>query len=225
MFSHRSISLDLCLLVLIHGQTLLCFHRGMLRLCKPNHGSVPMFPGCAALCTYQYSSELCAIFSYEIAHVIGPTSSQTGIISVCNCVLIYRWAGGSGLWGLFSLEELHFGNTCVRARVEKGLAASWDDGILLRQRHTWGLSRACVLWPYGRAFKSIIICLLWLCNFLFPFVHSFSDMLSLPPSLLTERAKNTIQFPTFCCWVGCLKRENFPWMMPEKNLYLPRFFV
>lgn len=179
------------------------------------HSLVPKW----ALCQSQTT------LSHESAHVIGHTSSQIGIISVCNCVLNYRWAGGSGFCGLFSLEELHFGNTCVRAGVEKGLAASWGDGILLRQRHTWGLSRACVLWPYGRAFKSIIICLLWLCNFLFPFVHSFSDMLSLPPSLLTDQMKNTIQFPTFCCWVGCLKRENFPWTMPEKNLYLPRFFV
>lgn len=93
---------------------------------------------------------------------------------------------------------------------EKELAAHRGDGILLRQRHTWGLSRACVLWPYGRAFKSIIICLLWLCNFLFPFVHSFSDMLSLPPSLLTEKSEehDTISYLLLLSWL--FKEREFP---------------
>lgn len=116
--------------------------------------------------------------------------------------------------GLRFVWALQFGGVALWKHLCEGwggerACSKLGDGILLRQRHTWGLSRACVLWPYGRAFKSIITCLLWLCNFLFPFVHSFSHMLSLPPSLLTEKAENTIKFPTFCCWVGCLERE-FP---------------
>lgn len=93
------------------------------------------------------------------------------------------------------MEELCFGNTCVRAGVKIALAADRGDEILLRQTHTWGPSRACVLRPYGRAFKTIIICLLRLCNFLFPFVHAFSDMLSLPSSILIHKAKNMVEFP------------------------------
>lgn len=75
----------------------------------------------------------------------------------------------------------------MRAGVGEALAADWGDEILLWQRLTWGPSRACVLRPYGRAFKSIIICLLRLCSFLFPFVHAFSDMLSLPSSVPIQK--------------------------------------
>lgn len=102
-------------------------------------------------------------------------------------------------------------------------AADQADELLLQQGRTWGLSRACVLKPYGRAFKSVIICLLQLCDFLFPFVHAFSDMLPLPSFILIQKAKNMAEFSAVELAISWEK--IFPWMMSEKNLYLLRFFV
>lgn len=133
---------------------------------------------------------LISLIPWGVARLARP---RMEIISACSCVLTYRSALGSVLCIPWSGEAALWKWSCERC-CETALAAEQADELLLQQGRTWGLSRACVLRSYGRAFKSIIICLLQLCDFLFPFGHAFSDMLPLPSSILIQKAKNTAEF-------------------------------
>lgn len=167
---------------------------------------------------------LTSLIPWGVARLARP---RMEIISACSCVLTYRSALGSVLCIPWSGEAALWKWSCERC-CETALAAEQADELLLQQGRTWGLSRACVLRPYGRAFKSIIICLLH---------YLFATAVWLPLPLWTcffWHVATAFIYPDteskehsriFCCRVGRFMGENFPWVMSEKNLYLLRFFV
>lgn len=165
LFSRRSVSLELCVLASILGQTSSCVSPAERSSCANRTVELSPCPK-AALASALISTGASLVPCSTSPRGTAPGASLAGLpgeISSVSCCALVSHANEARFRLLFGLGELCFGNTCVRAGLERALAAE----------AYWGLSRACVLRPYGRAFKTIIICLLQLCNFLFPFVHAF----------------------------------------------------